>query len=297
MKILIAYDGSECAESALDDLRSAGLPDDAKITVVSIRENWLPPISSLETLESIDREMETHSLAQRAAVEIKILRPSWEIDVETAFGSPATAIIEKAEKCNTDLIIIGSHGRSAFGRFFLGSVSQKLLHDAHCSVRIARGKIQEPDTPLRILIGFDGSKYSEAVIDIVAGRCWPAGTEIRLVTANAEIPTLTADESMSTLADWVRQENLRLQTKIEIAAQKLQQSGLKVTCLAKPVDPKKLLIEEAEKWGADSIFVGARGVGPIERFLIGSVSATVAARAHCSVEVVRTSRSIGPPMK
>ena len=48
-----------------------------------------------------------------------------------------------------------------------------------------------------------------------------------------------------------------------------------------------MLIAEAESWGADRIFVGARGMGGIDRFLLGSVSSAVAARAHCSVEVTR----------
>lgn len=51
-------------------------------------------------------------------------------------------------------------------------------------------------------------------------------------------------------------------------------------------EPKRLLIAEAETWGADCIFVGSRGMGRIDRFLVGSVSSAVAARAHCSVEVV-----------
>jgi nucleotide-binding universal stress UspA family protein len=52
-------------------------------------------------------------------------------------------------------------------------------------------------------------------------------------------------------------------------------------------DPKHVLLDEAEQWGADCLFVGARGLSRIERFLLGSVSAAVAARAQCSVEVVR----------
>jgi len=55
----------------------------------------------------------------------------------------------------------------------------------------------------------------------------------------------------------------------------------------KEEEPKRLLLGEAESWGADCIFVGAKGMGRIERFLLGSVSSAVAARAHCSVEVVR----------
>ena len=52
-------------------------------------------------------------------------------------------------------------------------------------------------------------------------------------------------------------------------------------------DPKQMILQEAEGWGADCIFIGARGLNPLERLLLGSVSRSVAARAHCSVEVVR----------
>ena len=52
-------------------------------------------------------------------------------------------------------------------------------------------------------------------------------------------------------------------------------------------EPKRLLLSEAESWDADSIFVGARGLGGFRRCLLGSVSSAVAARAYCSVEIVR----------
>jgi Universal stress protein family len=60
-------------------------------------------------------------------------------------------IIEKAGEWGADLIVVGSHGRKALGQFFFGSVSQKVLHEAHCSVRVARGRIEEPDTPVRLI--------------------------------------------------------------------------------------------------------------------------------------------------
>ena len=58
--------------------------------------------------------------------------------------------------------------------------------------------------------------------------------------------------------------------------------------MVKEQEPKALLRGEAEDLMADCIFVGARGMGRLERILLGSVSLGVAARAHCSVEVVRT---------
>ena len=73
------------------------------------------------------------------------------------------------------------------------------------------------------------------------------------------------------------------------AADKLRAAAFKTEAVVKEEDPKRLLIAEAESWGADCIFVGARGMGRIERFLLGSVSSAVAARAHCSVEVAQSS--------
>jgi nucleotide-binding universal stress UspA family protein len=71
------------------------------------------------------------------------------------------------------------------------------------------------------------------------------------------------------------------------AVQVLEKSGLIVTSQIVAGKPDELLIAEAEKWGADCIFVGARGLNGLERLLLGSVSTAVASYAHCSVEVVR----------
>jgi nucleotide-binding universal stress UspA family protein len=72
MKILVAYDGSECADAALDDLQRAGLPSDAQIKVLSIIENWLPPPSALEIIEHIDRDQEYLALARRGGVHCSV---------------------------------------------------------------------------------------------------------------------------------------------------------------------------------------------------------------------------------
>jgi nucleotide-binding universal stress UspA family protein len=52
-------------------------------------------------------------------------------------------------------------------------------------------------------------------------------------------------------------------------------------------EPKVMLVNEARSWNADTIFLGARGLGLVERFLLGSVSATVVSHAPCTVEIVR----------
>ena len=71
------------------------------------------------------------------------------------------------------------------------------------------------------------------------------------------------------------------------AVEKLCAAGLDAAVMIRRGNPKDEVIEEAESWGAHCIFVGAKGMRGIERLLLGSVSSAVAARAHCSVEVVR----------
>jgi len=285
MRILVAYDGSECADAALDDLRNAGLPRDAQIKVLSVVENWLPPPSGLEIVEHIDRDQEYLALARRGGNRLVSMEPGWDVKSESGAGSPATVIIERAEEWGADLIVVGSHGHTALGRFFFGSVSQKVLHEARCSVRVARGRVEEPGTPVRLIIGVDGSKGSEAVIDSVADRRWPAGSEARIVNATWATPQLTSQRIVGPINKWIAEEKVRIQKMIDEATGKLRAAALKTDVVVKADDPRRLLIAEAESWGADCIFLGARGAGRIERFLIGSVSSAVAARAHCSVEV------------
>jgi nucleotide-binding universal stress UspA family protein len=74
---------------------------------------------------------------------------------------------------------------------------------------------------------------------------------------------------------------------VEAVANEVRSAGLVPTTVVEEGDPKRFLVEEAERWKADCIFVGAKGHSGLERFLLGSVSAAVATRAHCSVEVVR----------
>jgi nucleotide-binding universal stress UspA family protein len=82
-------------------------------------------------------------------------------------------------------------------------------------------------------------------------------------------------------------EEARVRQMTAPSAKMLENTGLKVTDVIKAGKPWKVLVEEAKNWKADCIFVGARGLGMIQRFLLGSVSNAVASRAHCSVEVVR----------
>src|SRR5262245_54914924 len=287
MKILIGYDGSECADAAIDDLRRAGLPGEATAVVLSVIESWSLALSGFELIEGMDEQIQIKATARRGVARVKSMMPEWEVEPEVAVGSPASAILEKSGEWNPDLIVVGSHGRTAAGRFFFGSASLKLAHEVHCTVRVARDRREGPAGPLRVIIGVDGSKGSEEAVNVVASRHWPENSEARIVNACWRIPTATSEPMLNRVAGWIAEEHARVKVAVDAALEKLRQAGLRTSVVVKEEEPKALLLNEAEGWNADCVFVGARGVGRVERLLTGSVSSAVAARAHCSVEVVR----------
>jgi len=313
MKILIGYDGSECAEAALDDLRRAGLPENAEAQILSIAEMWLPPPppSSYDIVEKARQvkvpadlkhiyskdckaSSDALSLAQQALERVKANFPGWEVTADSSCGSPAWDLVSKADQWTPDLIVVGSHGRTALGRFVLGSVSQRVLTEAHCSVRVARGRVEEPDTPVRLIIGIDGSRGSEAAVHAVAARNWPLNSEVKLVAVDDPLLPAYVGKVIPPLTSIIeedRQEELSWANKIvKRSVGLLADTQLEVTPVLREGDPKRELPRAAEEWGADCIFVGSAGFSNrLERFVLGSVSAAVAARAHCSVEVVRLS--------
>jgi nucleotide-binding universal stress UspA family protein len=293
MKILIGYDGSQCAESALADLKRAGFPPKVEALVMSVTEEWIPAPASIGGVSTTYPKFEFEDLKESAALSnsakavLNTIFPEWHVDAEAAIGTPANLLIWKAEDWKPDLIVVGSHGRTALGRFFFGSVSQKVLHGANCSVRVARGKEKSADEPVRLIVGVDGSKDAETAVDAITTRHWPKGSEARVVGAIGVFPPVATEYAALEVEKWVTAENARVKEAVEAAATKLRGSGLNVSEVIKEASPKDLLCTEAENMDADCIFIGARGIGRIERFLLGSVSSAVASRAHCSVEVIR----------
>lgn len=310
MKILIAYDGSSCADAALDDLRLAGLPAEASAIILSVADVWvapgidgldeeLPPQEAGSAMEerivaarSQAREKamqaveEARTLAVRACERVQANFPGWEVNVEAGADSPAWGVLKKAQDWKPDLIVVGSHGRSALDRFMLGSVSQKVVTEAPCPVRVSRGRDKQADSPVRIVIGIDGSPGADAAVGAVAHRFWSPNTTIDVVAVVE--PVLASVMLWREGHEKTQDAQERIQALVETAVGQLRTAGLTVSPHLLTGNPKQVIIEAAERWDADCIFVGARGLRGMGRFLLGSVSATISTRAHCSVEVVHT---------
>jgi nucleotide-binding universal stress UspA family protein len=309
MKLLIAYDGSRDADSALDDLGAAGLPVAGEAHVVSIAEVWMPPPGSLDDrnvepdyVESVLRDCrlkgeravaEAEMLARFAAGRVKVALPGWNVTWSASYGSPGWEIVDAAEKFEAEIVIVGAQGHSLLSRLVLGSISQRVLTEARCSVRIGRGKIDLDGGPRKILIGFDGSRGSWAAVAAVAKRNWTDGTEVLLVNVIQDLLPTAIGRFVTPVAAATKDINIAERSIVagsaDLAVTKLGSAGLATSFRTCAGNPKQELIEEADRWNADCIFVGANAWGSrLERFLVGSTSAAIAARALCSVEVVRS---------
>jgi nucleotide-binding universal stress UspA family protein len=305
MKILIATDGSKSAHAAQLDLIRAGLPEHLDAMVLSVADVWLTSSDSRATnlpQEWSDAVMQAKSQAEAAveqakkiavtdAENLKRLHPNWNIRAEAIADSPGWGIITNADQYAADLVVVGSHGTWGLGKLLLGSVSQKVVTHSKRPVRVGRPSLDEDRKEIRLIVGIDGSPGSIAALDIVKSRDWPAQTEVKLIAVVDTRIQTAAISDLPEVGQWTQTSHLSVEGSwlreiLKAQSEKLRNVGLKSTIVIEEGDPKQVLLQYASEWKADSIFVGARGLTRIDRFLLGSVSTAISARAHCSVEVI-----------
>lgn len=288
MKVMIAYDGSAYADAALDDLRYAGLPREAEALIISVGDGLVSTSSSIAEVVgtaltsrrvtsaiAVAREqaarllLEARGFAAQARRRVLSYFPDWEVRTRVLEGSPSRELLREAERWQPDLVVVGSQGRSALGRFFLGSVSKALAAKARCSVRVGRREdVKSDGAPLRIIVGVDGSPGAAQAVRAVGARAWPAGTEVRLIVVDDGSSLTEIAEGARGLLLW---------------------EGLNASVEIREGDPRHVLIDEAREWAADSIFVGSHGLDHLDEGSgLGSVAAALVTDATCSVEVVRS---------
>ena len=210
-------------------------------------------------------------------------------------GAPAREILSRAVEFKPDIIIVGAQGLSSDGETGLGSISQKVLTAAKCSVRIARLRSDATRSRLKIMIGFDGSSGSMAAVETVAMRPWKTKPEIRLVTVTDPFILLMPGRVFQPLPGMsegkMKGEQKWVEKLAATALQVLRDAGLSPTLHIHDGNPRMILVREAEKWDADSVFIGANSLQfQPELYSLGCVASAIAARASCSVEVVRQSQ-------
>ena len=318
-RVLIAYDGSQSAQTALEDLKRAGLPENLDV-LLAVTDVCLPSSpyeisravaarrlmvlnagSSSFALALKDREVDG-LLSRQAERRLRSSFPLGSVRSEalTNRGPVAREMLQKAEEWGADLIVIGSHrSPSPYITDYSGTAA-KIAAESHCSARIARPTNSEHGSPVRIMIGLDGSadtKQGRQAVRTVAERGWPDTSEAHLVVVYRYAPHIRMATLASTPTGLIVRDNLRIHSAstlmIEKAVEELKASGLRVSTTIREGEPQHVLIQEAREWGADCVFVDADGfrhkMGSVfDRISLARVVEALALGAHCSVELVRT---------
>ncbi len=137
-KILIPVDGSENSKKALEMGITLAKTANAHLTVLEVIEEFgplpgyyeaAPPGTDRVKWISEQRFEKVHPMLEETKIK-------W--DRQVVEGYAADKIIEIAAEGKYDMIVIGSRGLSPLGRFLLGSVSDRVVHHAPCSVTIVK---------------------------------------------------------------------------------------------------------------------------------------------------------------
>lgn len=148
MRILLAVDGSPGSDAAVREVLSRPWPQGTELRVVSVAHPapFIPDpvlIGAAVHYESLEKERERAAAdVSRVAGEAARQAPDLTVTTATFEGSPKNNLLTEAEHWGADLVVVGSHGRGAVGRFLLGSVSHALALHAPCSVEIVRRRMK-----------------------------------------------------------------------------------------------------------------------------------------------------------
>lgn len=133
-KILVAVDGSECAEKAFEYASYLAKKCGSGLLIVHVLEEFV------SVGHSISKELEQRDLVmlQKYKTRAKESSAITSIDAIESRGDVAEEILRIADKQKVDTIVIGSRGVKASKEFLMGSASYKITHYAKCPVVIVR---------------------------------------------------------------------------------------------------------------------------------------------------------------
>ena len=281
MRVLLATDGSINARVATRWLETFPLPPTTEFLVLAALAPQPPMLDVPVPPPVIDA---ARADAQNAAdTAVATVRTRWPLaEARVVDGEPRHVIAATAREWGADLIVVGARGLGAFGRLLLGSVSTAVVHHAPCPVLVVRGRPRELRTAV---VGIDGSPHSRAAARFLASLPLDPALFVRLIgvvePARTPLASRHLQEVIDNLAEQqrIRMEKVLGEVAVDLEPKTVVESRLRVGA------PAAEILAASER--TDLIVVGARGLGAIDRLLVGSVSERVLQHARCPVLVVK----------
>jgi nucleotide-binding universal stress UspA family protein len=294
MRVLVATDGSPDAAAAIEWLARLPLPASARLRVVTMLAlpSWPGDVPTApEYYEGLFADAERIAAAGRQA-----LVRRWPLaEAEVLRGEVREGIIEAARAFEADLLVVGARGLGALTGALLGSVSAAVVRHAACPVLVVKGG---PRELRRVVVAVDGSPDSMAAARFLSALPLDRGLSVRLL-AVAEPPAspaaILAAPASTVSGALLEGRRTVLEGVLARVAADLEPRVGRVECSVVTGSPAAEIIRATGEPGVDLTVVGARGLGFLGRFILGSVSERVLEHAACPVLVVREPRPAHRP--
>jgi len=294
--ILVPLDGSEFGERAIPLAVDLARRNNARLELALVHQPLQSFATAIEMPEvGADYEDEARRREQEYLDQTtKRLASRHKIPVSSRLlqGSVAETLESYALVSAIDLVVMSTHGRGAMGRFWLGSVADRLIRRLHIPVLVVRPSWQEDMTDAeikRILVPLDGSPLAEAILED-AVRFGGDKAEYLLVSVVVPpVPLLdmvpvTGMPDTSALVPGLMKA---AEGYLDRIAERLRSEGRRVSAHAVLGDRvHEVLLEQANLFGADLIAIATHGAGGIKRFAIGSVTEKIVRGTPCPVLVL-----------
>jgi nucleotide-binding universal stress UspA family protein len=222
----------------------------------------------------------------------RTLRSRWpDAEVAVVDRPPVDGILAEADRLGARVIVVGARGHGALSRLVLGSVSLGVVRRAPGPVLVVKRALRGA----RLVIGVDGSPHSRRAVELVGSLAGPDGGAVTLVAVLEPRRPASVGLLPSSLRATIGRELARLeaertqdlQQELDRAARRLQRAGWAVETQVRTGVPLAEVLAATQASDTDALVLGARGVGGLERLLLGSVAEGALSRSPVSVLVVR----------
>jgi nucleotide-binding universal stress UspA family protein len=221
------------------------------------------------------------------------------LEFEITEGHAAAEILSSAGSPATDLIVMGTHGRSGFERLLLGSVAEKVLRKAACPVLTVphHGPDTVPAPPVlftRILCAIDFSDYSMHALNYAMSLAQEADARLMVVHVIEVPPEAPADfreggfGPPQTLTEYIAAAEEERRQRLTDAVPDAVRAYCTVETIMPTGKPYREILHVASERQSDLIVIGIHGRSAADLLFFGSTAQHIVRQASCPVLTLRT---------
>lgn len=277
-KILVAYDGSSSAKTALALASHIAKANKSWMKVLAVVPDYLGDLELVgvsniqETIAGPGHKLLEEAKQLAAAAGVSIL-------TNLEQGEPYERIVRVAEEEKCDLIVLGRKGRHPMERELMGAVAARVIGHTPKDVLVVPDGSKVADWQ-RLMLATDGSKYLESSLAKTVELAKELQAEVALVSV-----VYSNDEVLALAPEMVHRLVTEAANMLEKVETGIKAQGVTVESIVREGEPHAAITELAAEKGTDLIVMGSHGRTGLSRLLMGSVTERVIGYAPCPVLV------------